>query len=148
MLLWILIFMFVMAPAFAVWENRAAEQRGERLADEARAELASGGPVREHKERRLTTWPYVIAALVIPSLWALAGTGAQPTQELEQGALIGAGVFAAIFVWIVFHIFIFVKRMRAGPSLILLALMIATAATLNAAVLTVPLVAEFAQGLS
>lgn len=148
MLLSILILMFVMAPAFAVWENRAAEARGQRLADEALAELASGGRVREYKERRLITWPYVIAALVIPPLWALTNAGALPSREREQGTLVGIGVVVAVIVWVAFHNFIFVKRMRTGASLLLLAIMIASAATLAASTLTVPLIGDFASNLT
>jgi len=146
MLLWILIFMFVMAPAFAVWENRAAEARGQRLVEEVRAELASGGPVREFKERKLIAWPYILAAIVISSLWALASIGDE--ADIDRGSLIGAGIVAAVIVWIVFHIFIFVKRMRTGASLLLLVIMIASAAMLAASTATVPAIAEFARGLS
>jgi hypothetical protein len=148
LLIQILIIWFIMSPAFAVWSQRRADKLGERLVEEARAELATGGPIREApRERRLALWPYAIIGVGISSLWTLASVGASMREEQAPAGNIGIGIIAAAIVWLVFHIFIYVKRTSTGVSLLLLAIMIAAAAGCTYMVAHFAMVADFARRL-
>jgi len=117
-MLWILIAMWVLAPAFAAWGQRRADKQAERLSEEALIELREGRqPRAAPPQRKLQLWPYALLALALTILWAVS-------QPISMGAAIGA----AILVWIPFHIFIFVKRTSTGMSLLLLIVMLAAAA--------------------
>ena len=150
MLLWWLFFIVFMAPAFAAYQQRAADRRAEKLVERVRADLAAGRTTPDAPPpKKLALWPYAILGILLASVWALASTNAAPGEtSTTGGSLIGMGVIAATLVWLPFHIFIFVKRTSTGVSLLVFAAMIACAAGLAYATQTSPFLADLAQRLN
>lgn len=148
MLVWWLFFITFMAPAFAVYEQRAADRRAEKLVEQVRADLAAGRSTPDAPPpKTLALWPYAILGIALASVWALANVHRETGEAADGGYLIGIGVIAATLVWLPFHIFIFVKRTSTGVSLLVFAAMIACAAGLAHATQTSPFLADLAERL-
>ncbi|KAF0180105.1 MAG: hypothetical protein FD124_986 [Alphaproteobacteria bacterium] len=146
MLIWLLIFLFVMAPAFAAWENQRADAKATRLAEEARREIAAGLTVPEPPPpRRLSTWPYIAVATFIATAWSLANADTSSATPAEVASTkIGVGIIAAAIVWIVFQIFVFSKRMKVGASLLIFVVIAALSASISYGTLLSPVLADLA----